>query len=186
MSLQLSDINTKVRDLVASLLVMPAGTVRPANQNAPTGMLTDDLGNPKQWSTVLLSDVTSQGWDDRTFATSAVDANALTESISGARRLVASIQFFRGDAYSKACRLAALLQSDTATLYFQENGLGLIKVGDARNLTTIVDNYQEERGQLDVEFSCVSAETVTIDTYGSFAASVKTTDQTNSLEVTTK
>lgn len=169
--------NKKVREIVRTLLNMPENSVRPANQNAPTGTLDT------QFATVLISAVSQKGWDDTTGKDEAAPSTNVSESAVGLRRFVASVQFFRGDAYTKACRLRTLLGLSNATDKLQAAGLGFIRASPAKNLTTVIDTYWEERGQIDIEFYLIAAETVSTPTYGRFPISV-TASSTISSEVT--
>jgi hypothetical protein len=165
---------------------MPAGSVRPANQNGPTGNLTKPDNTANQFATVLLNTIERRGWDDERLENEAAPSTNVTQTIVGQRHLVASIQFFRGDAYTKAERLRALLQTANAITQLQAAGLGVIRVGQALNLTALVDTYWEERGQLEVELSLVTAEQASVATYGKFPITTETESQTNSTEVTTQ
>ena len=97
------DINKLIRKFVRETLGMPDNSVRKANQTAPTGP------QDEQFATVLITVIDSTGEDDRHLANEATPSLNVSETLIGQRRLVASIQFFRGDAYTKACRLNTLL-----------------------------------------------------------------------------
>ena len=66
----------------------------------------------------------------------------------------------------------------------QAVGLGFVRASAAKNLTTVVDTYWEERGQVDLEFYLVAKETVSTPTYGRFPIAVSTNFSTTSSEVT--
>ena len=108
----------------------------------------------------------------------------VAETIIGQRRLVASIQFFREDAYTKACRLNALLSMSSSVDKLQAIGLGLVRASPARNLTAVIDSAWEERAQIDLEFHLVAKEVQILPTYGTFPVSVTTGSSTTSSEVT--
>lgn len=163
------ELNRRIRDLVRTLLAMPENSVRPANQNAPTGAIDE------QFATVLLTVFEPTGQDELKRQNEAATTNVIETTI-GPRRLVASVQFFRGDAYYKAMRLPALLSTSAAIAKMQQHGIGFIKSSPPRNLTALVDTLWEERGQIDLEFYVVAAESVTIPTYGRFPISVDTSN----------
>jgi hypothetical protein len=177
-------INDALRGLIRGLLEMPQGSVRPANQNAPVGTISE------QYATVLLNNFAPTGQDDHTISDFDLppdaSATAVNQNTSGCRTFSASIQIFRGDAFSKTVRLSTLLQSAEARENLQNLGLGLVHISPALNLTALVDTNWEERGQLEVEFSCVSTEQSTLETYGTFDIETRTADQTLSIEVTSQ
>jgi hypothetical protein len=174
----LKTVNQKVRELIRVALDMPANSVRPANQNAPTG--TMDM----QFATVLITVINPTGWDDSRVENEASPSANVQESAVGQRHFIASIQFFRGDAFTKACRLRTLLSLTNSIDKLQAAGLGFVRASAAKNLTTVVDTYWEERGQVDLEFYLVAKETVSTPTYGRFPIAVSTTSSTTSSEVT--
>lgn len=173
----MSGVNKAVRTLVRELLSMPANSVRPANQNAPAGSKTE------QFATVLVTALGSTGWDDVHLANEAAPSNNVAETVVGQKKIMASVQFFRGDAYTKAARLGILLQTSSAIGKMQAVGLGLVKVGAATNLTAVVDTFWEERGQIIIEFHLVEVETVSTPTFGRFTIVTHTETSTITSEV---
>ena len=177
--LDLKTVNQRVRELVRTLLDMPANSVRPANQNAPTGTVDT------QFATVLITSVNTTGWDERRLINEASPSTNVQESTVGQRHVIASVQFFRGDAFTKACRLRTLLDLSMATDKMQAAGLGFIRASPAKNLTMVVDTFWEERGQIDIEFHIMTQETVSTSTFSQLRIDVKTNSSTTSSEVTT-
>lgn len=171
------DINKLIRQFVRETLAMPADSVRPANQSAPTGKETD------QFATVLVSLIEPTGEDDRKLQNEATPSTNVSETITGQRRLVASIQFFRGDAYTKACRLNTLLSMSGSIDKLQAIGLGLIRASPAKNIPAVVDAGWEARGQIDIEFHLVAKEVQSIPSYGRFPINVSTESSTSVSEV---
>lgn len=167
-----------LREIIRALLGMPEHSVRPANQNAPTGTMQD------QFVTVLISSVTSEGWDDQTFRDLPSPSLEVEERAEGQRRLVASVQFFRGDAFNKACRLRTLLGLSSAVAACRAAGLGFIQASAVRDLSVVVDTYWEARAQLDLEFYFITDETSNMPTYGLFPVSISTPSRSSSFEVT--
>ena len=132
---------------------------------------------------MLITLIDATGEDDRRLDNEAAPSMNVAETIIGQRRLVASIQFFRDDAYTKACRLNALLSMSSSVDKLQAIGLGLVRASPARNLTAVIDSAWEERAQIDLEFHLVAKEVQSIPTYGTFPISVTTESSTTSSEV---
>lgn len=163
--MQLDTTNTALRNLIRSLLGMPAGSVRPANQNAPTGSATD------QFATVLLTPIGSEGTDDYLLSPG-LNPNEITEKLVGSRRITASVQFFRGDALTKASRLESLMSSSRAIAAMQAAGLGLVTIHPVVNVAEKVDTYWEPRAQVSLEFYLITEEQDTLQSFGTFPVSV--------------
>lgn len=164
------ELNKRVRQVVRLLLGMPENSVRPANQNAPSGAIDE------QYATVLLSTINPTGWD-QTELENIDDSLNVNEQIKGQRLCVASVQFFRGDAYNKATRLQALLKSSKAAELMRARALGFVRTSSARNLTNVMDTLWEDRGQIDFEFHVIGLEQIELPTYGIFEISVDTAVQ---------
>lgn len=172
------DINKRIRKFIRETLALPENSVRKANQTAPTGKQSEPF------ATVLITLIDATGEDDRRLDNEAVPSMNVAETIIGQRRLAASIQFFREDAYTKACRLNALLSMSSSVDKLQAMGLGLVRASPARNLTAVIDSAWEERAQIDLEFHLVAKEVQSLPTYGTFPVSVTTGSSTTSSEVT--
>ena len=171
------DINKLIRKFIRETLALPENSVRKANQTAPTGKQSEPF------ATVLITLIDATGEDDRRLDNEAAPSLNIAETIIGQRRLVASIQFFREDAYTKACRLNALLSMSSSVDKLQAMGLGLVRASPARNLTAVIDSAWEERAHIDLEFHLVAKEVQSIPTYGTFPISVTTESSTTSFEV---
>lgn len=172
------DINKLIRRFIRETLALPENSVRKANQTAPTGKQSEPF------ATVLITLIDATGKDDRRLDNEAAPSLNVAETIIGQRRLVASIQFFRDGAYTKACRLNALLLMSSSVDKLQAIGLGLVRASPVRNLTAVIDSAWEERAQIDLEFHLVAKEVQSIPTYGTFPISVTTESSTTSSEVT--
>ena len=172
------DINKLIRKFIRETLALPENSVRKANQTAPTGKQSEPF------ATVLITLIDATGEDDRRLDNEAAPSLNIAETIIGQRRLVASIQFFREDAYTKACRLNALLSMSSSVDKLQAMGLGLVRASPARNLTAVIDSAWEERAHIDLEFHLVAKEVQSVPTYGTFPISVSTGSSTTSSEVT--
>lgn len=168
----MADIDTiskNIRTLVRELLDLPANSVRPANQNAPTGKEGQDF------ATVLVTYIAPTGQDDlrRENVPASTD---VSETVEGQRELLASVNFYRDGAFTKASRLPALLSTSRAIERMQVLGLGLVGTSQPRNLTAVVNTKWEERGQIDLTFHVIDSETESTATYGTFPVEVSTAD----------
>lgn len=172
------DINKLIRKFIRETLALPENSVRKANQTAPTGKQSEPF------ATVLITLIDATGEDDRRLDNEAAPSLNVAETIIGQRRLVASIQFFRDDAYTKACRLNTMLSMSGSVEKLQAIGLGFVRASPARNLTAIVDGAWEDRAQIDLEFHLAAKEVQSLPTYGTFPVSVSTGSSTTSSEVT--
>lgn len=173
-----TDISRILRGIVRELLGMPANSVRPANQSyATTG------GQSEQFATVLITSISDEGWDDRVLINEPSPSLDVTEKMEGMRRMSVSVQFFRGDAYTKACRLRTLLGTANATEKLKKVGLGFIQASPAKNLTDVVDTFFEERGQVDLEFYLIAAEASVLRTYSHWKLSTTVFSTTIESEV---
>jgi hypothetical protein len=155
-------VNTKVRELIRTLLAMPVNSVRPANQNAPTGLKTE------QFATVLITEIAPTGDYDKRYTNELAPSTNVSETSIGQELFACSLQFFRGDALTKANRLYKLIGMSAGAEFMQANGLGLVRVGAVQNLTGLVDTLWEERSQINLDFHLISLETASLLSYGEF------------------
>lgn len=161
------DINRNIRRLLRTVYgITDIDFFRPADQKAATGTITQQFG------TVRIMAMPSEGIDAQVQTNEAEPSLNVTESVQGVRHITASVQFFRGDAYTKAARLPALMRSSLAMDTCRAQGLGFIRCGSPRNLTQEIDTNFEERGQIDIEFYVIASETVSLPTYGRFPISI--------------
>lgn len=170
-------INKLFRGFFRELLGMPENSVRPANQNAPAG------GKSEQFATVLVTGLEGSVWGSVKLKDEPAPSLNVEESVTVQYLVSLSVQFFRGDAYTKAQRLGVLLQLSTAIARMQALGIGLVSVGTARNLTAVVDTYWEARGQIDLVFHLIARETLSLPTFGTFKIDVSDGSSTTSSEV---
>lgn len=162
------DINKLIRTFIRETLAMPANSVRPANKTAPTGKQTE------QFATVLVTLIEDTGHDDRKTANDAALALTVTETIIGMRKLSVSVQFFRGDALTKASKLKSRMTLSSSIDKLKAINLGFVRASQPRNLSALVDAAWEERGQIDLEFYLIATETETLNTFGTFPISINT------------
>lgn len=159
-------LGRQIRELIREGLGMPANSVRPANQNGPA-----DAG--EQFATVLLTVLTPTGTEDERFVNQ-LTGNNVTETIIGQRAVLASIQFFRGDAMMKASRLWQVLSLSANLEAMQNLGIGLVKASAPRDLTALESTRWESRAQIDVEFHLIAGESTSTATFGTFPVEIAT------------
>jgi hypothetical protein len=161
------NINDNIRLLLRALYgIADEDFFRPADQKAATGTIDQQFG------TVRIMAMPSVGVDVLTQRDDEALPLNVKETVQGTRHIIASVQFFRGDAYTKAARLPALMRSSLAMDACRARGLGFIRCGSPRNLTQQVDTNFEERGQIDVEFYVIANEVISLPTYGEFPMSI--------------
>lgn len=163
-----------IRTLLATVLGLDPSTVRPANQNGPTGNLS------QPFVTVLVTDITEIGIDETTMVDQGVDGE-LVELMSGWRRIIASVQFFRQTnnfaPKTIASRLQGLLRGSVARMHMNHFGLGLVRVGHVTDLSQVVDAYFEQRAQVELEFTVSSVEQAIVPTFAGVNINVKLDSQ---------
>lgn len=162
--IDLAAVNTAIRAIIRDMLDMPAGSVRPANQDAPVG--------DSQFATVLLMSARSLGWAQPKNTNEAAPSTNVNELIESQVEVLASVQFFKGDAFTKAKRLELVLQSSPAREQILNAGLGLVRFSQARDLSAIDATVFEPRGQIDITFSVIASEQFSIPTYTTFPIAV--------------
>lgn len=140
------EVNRAFRIMLRDLLRLPENALRPAYQNAPTGDSTELFG------TLTIISATPEG-HSQIYLENEPDTVDLIETVVGHVRLTLSVQFYRAGAYDMITRLAQALQSNSAMIKMQEMGVGLVSVGVPRDLTSLIDTYYEDRGQVDLTFN---------------------------------
>ena len=158
-----------VRDTIRQAFGLPDNYVRPANQNAPAGNIS------QSFATVLLSSVSSSGWPNLTVTPDG--HGALTYALEAMKEFMASVQFFKAanevDAegiatqsdggFDLALRLPDVLQLPATRYLLNQRGLGFVRVeGEPHNLTALVDTLWESRGHVDLRFNVVNREAATV------------------------
>jgi hypothetical protein len=175
----LDAVQKDFRAMVRELLGMPDNSVRKANNNPGS-----PAGKPnEQFATVLFTSIQSTGHDANLYHDNEDEEQTVTETGIGQRLVLISINFFKSDAFYLASRLKTLLTMGNAAVKLQAMGLGLVRVGDARDLSSIVDTKWEDRGQLDLEVHIIAKEEVIIPTFGTFPITVSTEEQSTTSEV---
>lgn len=168
-------LGRQLRELIRTGLAMPANSVRPANQNGPA-----DGG--EQFATVLLNVLAPTGTEDERYVNEPT-GNNVTESIVGQRTVLASVQFFRGDAMTKAARLWQVLNLSANLEKLQNMGVGLARASNPRDLSAVEATRWESRAQIDIEFHLVAKESASTPTFGTFPVQIATETLTTTNEV---
>lgn len=141
-----AEVNKAFRIVFRDLLSLPDNAIRPAYQNAPTGDSTELFG------TVVIISATPEG-HSQIYLENDPETVDLLETVIGHVRLTLSVQFYRAGAYDMIMRLVQALQSNAALIKMQQIGVGLVSVGVPRDLTSLIDTYYEDRGQVDLTFN---------------------------------
>lgn len=175
-------IQNGVGDVIRTVLAMPDGSVRRANQDgSPAGNQGED------YATTQIITLSPDGRESRTVTNAA--NNQVTEALEGYRTFMLSINFYRpasngvDTAFDRAVRLQTLIRSSLASTLLNAINVGVVSVGSPRDLTAVVDTFFEDRAQMDIEFSTITKETVTLDTFGTFPVTIKTSDSETNIIV---
>jgi hypothetical protein len=156
-----------IQVLVRTLLGMPAGSVRQAEKDGPA----DDM---PLYATVKMGDFESRGWDDDVYTPNLGPNNTtLTETVSGQRTVVASIQFIGLQANVNCARLASLLQTAAATQQMNGLGIGLGHIGKLNDLSAVIKTLWQDRAQRDIEFFVIVEELAQIQSIGSAPVTIQ-------------
>lgn len=139
-------INKAFRILFRGLLDLPDNSIRPIDQTGTTGNNTELFG------TVAILNLDGAEWAQRTLEDKPFPSEDMVETITGHLLLTLSVQFFRAGAYDTVLRLVHRLQSTEGIESMQTLGVGFVGSGPIRDLTTLVDTYYEDRGQVDMTF----------------------------------
>lgn len=172
-------IGRSIRGLVRSVMGMPADSVRPANSNAPVGAKDTPM------ATVLVSTVRSIGADTNRLSNVIpnVKGDTVKSEMIGNRLASASIQFFGASAFDNATALVARLQRQSAVETMRNVGLGFVRASPVTNVSAVINTYWEERSQVQIDFTVVSLDSETLDTFGIIP--IQITQEINEIESST-
>jgi len=148
MSLDLSTIETALVALVNSILT--TDTVIIADQNAPrpAGIYT----------LIKIVDIGTAGIEASTFEDQDGPDIDLIETVEAQRDLLVSFNCFYGSAMTRANKLRLLVSSNSALELLNAAGLGIGKVSDIREMTSVVDGLFESRAQFDLNLYASDSE----------------------------
>lgn len=161
--------NKAIRTVIRTAMGMPANSVRPADQDGPTGPAD------AEFATVKIISARDAGEPSVGQATIVDDDDNVTQTTEVTKIVVASVNFYKAPpkdatgqprysnaAFDRAANIVQRLNRASAILAMQQAGLGLISASPPRNLTGAVDSVHESRGQIDLTFSFVHAESETV------------------------
>jgi hypothetical protein len=131
---------TELRNLVRRLLSLPDGTVRPANQPAPTGR--------EPFVTVQRIRTDPLGSETLTF-----DGEAEKETIHSSYLSTVSVNAFGTDAYELLLKLRSVFASSAGIDGMKAAGGGIVTTGEVIDLTGIVGAGYEERARIELQIS---------------------------------
>ena len=143
--LEIYDIEVLIADAVTLATGIPSII---ANQSAPRPDGT--------YATVFISPEEPTGYDEISYVDSELE---LDETISGLRKVTASINFFRDGAKGGASLFKNKLQSNKLIEFFKVNNLGFVGTSPIRDLSEVNKEFWEERAQLDLIFHALSVST---------------------------
>lgn len=131
---------TELRNLVRRLLSLPDGSVRPANQAAPTG------GDP--FVSVFRSRTDPVGAETLSF-----DGEHETETIRSSYLSTVSINAYGTNAYDLLLKLRSVLASSAGLAGMKAIGGGIVTMGQVADLSAIVGAGYEERARIELQIS---------------------------------
>ena len=148
-------INKFIRDMVNLILEIPDYSIRAKQLGA------NKLGAPRPQngyaSVDFLSDITL-GLEQRTLENNTEDPD-LTETITGMREVVMSVNFYRDSALDNARFFRTGLFRSSVQELFKAAKLGLTTRSIVRNISESLENGWEERAQIDVTLSVIGTDT---------------------------
>ncbi|HEY4292057.1 phage neck terminator protein [Luteibacter sp.] len=131
---------TELRNLVRRLLSLPDGTVRPANQPAPTGR--------EPFVAVQRLHTDPVGAETITF-----DGEGEKETIHSSYLSTVSINAFGTEAYELLLKMRSALASSAGIAGMKAIGGGIVSTGQVIDLTGIVGAGYEERARVELQIS---------------------------------
>jgi hypothetical protein len=197
---------TALHTLLRLLLVRASGVsdlnfFRPYGQRAPVGdaaapyatvrlMTSDEVSaNLRQW---VVTDPAVAGVVDPE------EDHDLVEVLESFDEITVSVQFWkdgrvdavgRGSwgeaAHSRAASLVRRLWMTHSVEYANQLGLGFVSASQVRDLSAVVDAFNERRAQVDLTFYVTNAETFVLNTFASAAFDVKIQQPDNRIEEVT-
>jgi hypothetical protein len=167
------NVNDVLREVIREQLNLPANSVRPANQNAPT--------NDSPYITVLVTALNSTGWDDNKLKPGSV--NQVIETVQGTSLCRVSIQAFKSNAVFLLSLLKAKLQHSSAVEKLRLHNITVSRFLAVTDLSAINGTFWEERSRLEIEVYVVVKSEAVLDTFGTFPITVSTENLTSTSEV---
>lgn len=171
-------LNKLVRDIIDLSLASPGYSIK-AKQDAPRPVTP--------YASVDFMSESREGWESRKFTDNVGDSD-LTETITGLRRIMFSVDFYKSDARDNARRVRTRLIRESIQSLMRAANVGYIGVSDVRELSEALTEGWEERAQFDLTLSVVGADSdivnsiLSVDIEGAYLA--RGLDYTIDIEVT--
>lgn len=166
------EIGRAVREAIRVALALPANSVIPANQASPT------RGATYEFVKVQLMSVTDDGTPS--LIVEDIGPDTTVEHSDVLKVVIASVNFYKGTtedaagissdqmtAFDKAARIEQILRGSRMARALALLNLGFVGASPARDLTALVANAWESRGQVDLTFTVGHRVTEAAPTIGS-------------------
>lgn len=159
-------INLALRKVIRDLLQMPAGSVRPSNDNSPA--------DGSAFASVLIVSNLPTGWDGVALTPSPnpLEPDIVIEALTGTRQVLADVTFYRANAFENARRLPALFQTSKGIALMRGANLGYTRASNVRDVSAPYNGIMEPRALVSIEFTAESSETAKLETFGEFDLAV--------------
>lgn len=116
-----------------------------------------------QYATIRVLDPEKIGHDSYKITTNAIDDTTVDINYDGIRRVMISINIFRGDALGAMDKLKSSFDRVLTQEYFAGKNIGIINSSETRDLSDVVNSAWEERRQADFFFYVTNLETETLE-----------------------
>lgn len=145
-------INKLVRDSIVQILDPLNFIAIRAKQDAP---------RPSgDYASVDVMADSSIGWEDIEYQD---EQNSVRYSTSGARQILISINFFRGNAVDNARKVRDGFMRKTILQKLKAATLGLVERSQVRDLSEVLESKWEQRAQFDLTLSAVGNDSELLD-----------------------
>lgn len=144
-------INKLIRDVTDLLLSSPDYTIKAKQKDSPrpSGSYAD---------VDFVSDI-NIGLEQRELENNIDPDLDLTETISGLREIMMSINFYRDDAIDNARSVRTGLIRESIQTLFRAAGIGLVRRSEVREISEPLEDGWEKRAQFDLVLSAVGTDT---------------------------
>lgn len=187
----IADIAQSIREVVRVAMGMAADSVR------PEGQLSGDGTQVQRVATVKIIEALDVGWPALTREN--VDntaASAVTENVDQLKKIVASVNFYRGGnadksgmaawtlrAMDDASRVGQRLRMSPTFDLVHSLGLVFVEAGKPRDLTGLQGGIWKSRGQVELSFYIVNRESSQVPSVGTGSVTMMVDSKTKNVEV---
>ncbi len=189
----IADVAQIIRQVIRAALAMPANSVVPEDQLGGAGTEVQHM------ATVKIVEAPNIGWPSFEYAnTDGTPTSTVTEDVDQLKKVMASVNFYRGGAADSAglaqwtlravddaARIGQLLRLFSNSSLLLGLGLTFVNSSQERDLTRLVGSRWKSRGQVDLTFYVVNRESDQINSIGSGTVNVKVDGQSKTIEVST-